>query len=152
MVIGNDVYIGKYCTIECDGKIGAHTMIGNAVGLVGRMDHDFRSIGKTIRKAPAMRDPDFRKGEERLVVDIGEDVWIGYGAIVLSGSRVGRGAIVAAGSVVTRNVAAYDIVAGNPARPIGRRFVSDSIIDDHEHKIWERYGLLPTKCQGLSGQ
>jgi hypothetical protein len=55
-------------------------------------------------------------------VQIGHDVWIGHGAIVLPGRSIGTGAVVAAGAVVTKDVPAYTIVAGNPARPIKRRF------------------------------
>ncbi|WP_316201795.1 MULTISPECIES: DapH/DapD/GlmU-related protein [unclassified Bradyrhizobium] len=55
-------------------------------------------------------------------VQIGHDVWIGHGAIVLPGRNIGTGAVVAAGAIVTKDVAAYTIVAGNPARPIKRRF------------------------------
>lgn len=55
-------------------------------------------------------------------VTIGHDVWIGHGAIVLPGRTIGTGAVVGAGSVVTKNVAPYTIVAGNPARVIRPRF------------------------------
>jgi phosphonate metabolism protein (transferase hexapeptide repeat family) len=55
-------------------------------------------------------------------VTIGHDVWIGHGAIVLSGRTIGTGAVVGAGSVVTKDVAPYTIVAGNPARVIRPRF------------------------------
>jgi phosphonate metabolism protein (transferase hexapeptide repeat family) len=58
-------------------------------------------------------------------VHIGHDVWIGHGAIVLPGRNVGIGAVVAAGAIVTRDVPAYTIVGGNPARPIKRRFPED---------------------------
>ena len=51
-------------------------------------------------------------------VTIGDDVWIGGGAIILSGVSISDGAIVGAGAVVTRDVAAGTVVAGNPARPI----------------------------------
>ena len=54
--------------------------------------------------------------------DIGHDVWIGHGAIILPGHNIGTGAVVAAGAVVTKDVPAYTIVAGNPARVIKRRF------------------------------
>ena len=47
---------------------------------------------------------------------IGHDVWIGHGAIVLPGRTIGTGAVIAAGAVVTKDVAPYEIVAGNPAR------------------------------------
>ncbi|WP_225677830.1 transferase hexapeptide repeat family protein [Bradyrhizobium hereditatis] len=55
-------------------------------------------------------------------VDIGHDVWIGHGAVVLPGRSIGTGAVVAAGAIVTKDVPAYTIVGGNPARPIKRRF------------------------------
>jgi phosphonate metabolism protein (transferase hexapeptide repeat family) len=55
-------------------------------------------------------------------VDIGHDVWIGHGAIVLPGSNIGTGAVIAAGAIVTKDVPAYTIVGGNPARTIKRRF------------------------------
>lgn len=55
-------------------------------------------------------------------ITIDHDVWIGHGAIVLPGRNIGIGAVVAAGAVVTKDVAPYTIVAGNPARPIRRRF------------------------------
>src|SRR3954447_23370366 len=55
-------------------------------------------------------------------VQIGHDVWIGHGAIVLPGRNIGTGAVIAAGAVVTKDVAPYAIVAGNPARPIRPRF------------------------------
>ena len=58
-------------------------------------------------------------------VHIGHDVWIGHGAVVLPGRSIGTGAVVAAGAIVTKDVPAYTIVAGNPARPIKRRFPED---------------------------
>jgi hypothetical protein len=60
---------------------------------------------------------------------VGNDVWIGYSAIVLPGLRVGDGAVIAAGAVVTRDVEPYEIVAGVPARAIRSRF-------DAEDREW----------------
>jgi maltose O-acetyltransferase len=54
-------------------------------------------------------------------IRIGDYAWIGSGAIILPGVTVGRGAVVAAGSIVTRDVPAFTIVAGNPARSIATR-------------------------------
>jgi phosphonate metabolism protein (transferase hexapeptide repeat family) len=62
---------------------------------------------------------EWRRGHH---VHIGHDVWIGHGAIILPGRSIGTGAVVAAGAIVTKDVAAYTIVGGNPARPIKRRF------------------------------
>jgi phosphonate metabolism protein (transferase hexapeptide repeat family) len=55
-------------------------------------------------------------------IEIGHDVWIGHGAIVLPGRNIGTGAVIAAGAIVTKEVAPYTIVGGNPARVIKRRF------------------------------
>lgn len=63
------------------------------------------------------------RGQKRVV--IGPDVWMGHGAIILPGVSVGTGAIIGAGSVVTKNVADYTIVAGNPAKLIRRRVNED---------------------------
>lgn len=59
---------------------------------------------------------------------IGNDVWIGWGSIILSGVQIGDGAVVGAGSVVSKNVEPYTIVCGNPAQPIRKRF-PDHVID-----------------------
>lgn len=122
LAIDDDVYIGKRCTIQCNGTIGRGTLIANHAGLVGRYDHDPHVVGVPMRYAPWVgEDPALAAGPESHLV-VGEDVWIGYGAIVLSGLRVGNGAIVAAGAVVTHDVPEYAVVAGNPAQVIGQRF------------------------------
>lgn len=69
----------------------------------GRRDHDFFAARRAARTV------------------IGNDVWIGHGAIVLSGVTVGDGAVIAAGAVVSRDVAPYTIVGGVPAKEIRRR-------------------------------
>jgi phosphonate metabolism protein (transferase hexapeptide repeat family) len=56
---------------------------------------------------------------------LGHDVWIGHGAVVLAGRSVGTGAVVAAGAVVSKDVPAYAIVAGVPARVVKERFPAD---------------------------
>jgi acetyltransferase-like isoleucine patch superfamily enzyme len=130
LTIADDVYIGHYCTIQTDGRIGRGVLIANNVGLVGRNDHDFRCIGRYIRNAPWVRDADYDASlHQELIIE--DDVWIGYGAVVLSGVTLGRGAIVAAGAVVTRDVQPYAIVGGNPARRLAERFTPDQIVE-HE--------------------
>ena len=70
-------------------------------------------------------------------VVIGNDVWIGYRAIILSGVRIGDGAIIGAGSVVTRDVEAYSIAAGNPARLIRKRFDEETINKLLQIRWWD---------------
>lgn len=70
----------------------------------------------------AQDEPDFFAWRRAQPVTIGHDVWIGHGAIVLPGRRIGDGAVVAAGAVVTKDVAPYTIVAGVPAKPVRERF------------------------------
>jgi acetyltransferase-like isoleucine patch superfamily enzyme len=135
LTIEDNVYIGKMCTIECNGRIGSNTMIANNVGIIGKIDHDYSCVGKPIRFAPWIGDEDFNADTLKLSVDIGKDVWIGYGAIVLSGVKIGRGGIIAAGSVVTKDVAPYSIVVGIPAKEHGKRFTESQIIE-HEKQIY----------------
>lgn len=72
------------------------------------------------------------KGETR----IGNDVWIGYRAIILSGVTIGDGAVIGAGSVVTKDVPPYVIVAGNPARVVKHRFDERFINELMAAKWW----------------
>jgi len=69
-------------------------------------------------------------------LEIGHDVWVGYGATILSGIHIGDGAVIAAKAVVTRDVPPYAIVAGNPARIIKYRFDSETIAELLELKWW----------------
>jgi acetyltransferase-like isoleucine patch superfamily enzyme len=137
LTIADDVYIGKFCTLECDGSIGRFVMIANNVGMIGRYDHDHRTIGKPIREAPWIGSPDYAGLGRGMQLIIGEDVWIGFGAVLLTGVTVGRGAIVAAGSVVTRDVPPYAVVAGNPARTLTMRFSPEEIVE-HERLLASR--------------
>ena len=78
-----------------------------------------------------------RKGD----IIIGNDVWIGYEAVVLSGVHIGDGAIIGARAVVTKDVAPYTIVGGVPAKPIRTRFPREVIDKLLAHPWWE----LPAK-------
>lgn len=133
--IGDNFYIGRFSQIECDAEIGNNVLIANNVALVGKYDHNYEEIGKPIRLASQIRDEDYVwKGLDSKVI-IGDDVWIGYGSIIMSGVNIGKGSIVAAGSVVVKNVEPYSIIGGNPAKLIKQRFTEEEI-DIHESKIY----------------
>ena len=134
LTIGNDVYIGKFCSIQCNGYIGDGVLIANNVGIVGRFDHDFRARGVLMRHAPHVHSSESLKRDPRNSVTIEGDSWIGFGAVILSGITIGRGAVIAAGAVIHRDVPPYAIVAGSPAKQIGVRF-SDEEIKDHEKRL-----------------
>ena len=69
-------------------------------------------------------------------VVIGNDVWIGWGATILSGVTIGNGAVIAAKAVVTKNVPSYAIVAGNPAKIVKYRFSKDEISSLEKIQWW----------------
>ncbi|WP_231893779.1 DapH/DapD/GlmU-related protein [Rhodococcus sp. EPR-147] len=67
-----------------------------------------------------------REPNERDRITIGTDVWIGAGAIVLSGVKIGSGSVVGAGSLVTKDLPEFSICGGAPARVLGQRFKDDN--------------------------
>lgn len=69
--------------------------------------------------------------------EIGNDVWIGHGAVVMAGVKVGHGAIIARNAVVTKDVEPYQIVGGNPARPIRFRFDESTCAQLLASQWWE---------------
>jgi acetyltransferase-like isoleucine patch superfamily enzyme len=135
ITIGNGVYIGKAVLIECNVEIGEYALIANRVAFVGRHDHDFKAIGVPVRFSPWIGSKKHLSPYRGIKTIVENDVWIGYGATILSGVTLGRGTIVAAGSVVTKNTPAYAIVAGNPAVVVGHRFSSAETISAHENAI-----------------
>lgn len=135
MTIGNNVYIGKYCTIQADMKMGNNIVIANNVGLIGRYDHDYSQVGMNIKDSPWIGDDsyNFRGKNKKIIIE--DDVWIGFGAVIFTGTHIHKGAIIAAGSIVTKDVPPYAIVAGNPARIKGYRF-DENQIKEHENILY----------------
>ena len=131
--IGHDCYIGRYSQIECDADIGHSVIMANMVSFVGRYDHHFRHVGTPTRLSRQIRDADYDWKGNDIKVTVGDDVWIGYGAIILSGVTIGEGSVIAAGSVVTKDVDAYTVVGGNPAKKICDRFKNPE--DLHLHQL-----------------
>jgi acetyltransferase-like isoleucine patch superfamily enzyme len=129
--IGRNVEIGAYTTIACNGMIGNGVLISSNVGIVGRCDHDYKAIGVHIVDSPWIYGEKARPRDKKDSITIKDNVWIGHGAILLSDIIIGMGSIIAAGAVVTKDVAPYTIVAGNPAKKIKDRFTPDEILE-HE--------------------
>ncbi len=133
----------SFCGYDCDilhASIGSFTSIANQV-VVGGADHPMRWAAMSP-VFYAGRDSVKKKFSKHLLdtpprTIIGNDVWIGRSAIVLSGVSVANGAVVGAGSVVTKDVPAYAIVAGNPAKIIRYRFDIDTINCLESSKWWE---------------
>jgi len=119
--MGHRVQIGTGGIILCDIEFGNHILVAKNVSFIGRNDHK-STIGQYFWDSP--RDDNYKTYIE-------DDVWIGHGAIIIAGVRIGTGAIVAAGSVVTKDVEAYSIVGGNPAKFIRFRF-TDKEIEQHQ--------------------
>lgn len=114
--IGRYVFVGSDFTAWGPVSIGDLTMISTRVSIVGDDHvHDDSSTPMRINFPNAPRPTTI----------IEADCWIGHGAIIKEGTRIGRGAIVAAGAIVTKDVDAYAIAAGVPARKIRERFDQD---------------------------
>jgi acetyltransferase-like isoleucine patch superfamily enzyme len=113
----DEIIIGKFCSISGYVKLFA----GGEHDHINRVSpFPFKSLFTN-----KMSDEDiYSKG----AITIGNDVWIGSHAIVLSGVKINDGAVIGAGSVVTKDIPAYAIAAGNPAKIVGYRF-SEEIIN-----------------------
>lgn len=126
--VGNDVSIGSGAVfLVSDSRliIGNKVMFGPNVTIVGG-DHNTSAVGKY------MYDVHEKQPGDDLDVIFEDDIWVGTGAIILKGVRVGRGSIIAAGALVNKDVLPYAIVAGIPARQISTRFREISTVVEHE--------------------
>lgn len=126
--IGDKLVIGKFCAIA---KGVQFIMNGANHKLSGFSTFPFYIFGNGWEKTmPQPEDLPF-KGD----TIIGNDVWIGYKALIMPGVKIGNGAIISSQSVVTTDVPAYTIVGGNPAKVIKKRF-SDEIVCELEKLAW----------------
>lgn len=116
IVIGDNFYMGYNCHLGANMIIGDSVIFASEVAVVGG-DHKIDNISVPIRFS----------GRDVFKMTVFEDgCWIGHRAIVLHGVRIGEGAVVGAGSVVTKDVEAFSIVCGNPAKFVRYR---DKITD-----------------------
>lgn len=128
---GDRLIIGKFCSIACGAKF-----------LFNSANHSLTSLSTYpfpiffeewgLERAQVTRAWD-HKGD----IVIGNDVWIGYEAVILAGVTVGDGAIIGTRAVVTKDVPPYTIVGGVPAKPIRKRFPDDTIADLLALRWWD---------------
>ena len=120
---GEGIYadIGKFCSIAANVRMNAleHPIVRlMSHKMTYRPNEYFRHIGL---------DMDYRAYRQSKRVTIGNDVWIGHGAVIMPGISIGHGSVIGANAVVTRDVGNYTIVAGSPARPIRARFPAEIV-------------------------
>lgn len=117
--------IGKYCSISWDVTIGA-------------LSHPFDSISShafSYRKQFGLVNENEYLNQKKTV--LGNDVWVGCGAIIIAGVTIGDGAVIGAGAVVTKDVMPYEIVAGVPAKHIRNRFSQKTIEVLLDNSWWD---------------
>ena len=128
---GDTLRIGKFCSIACGAKF-----------LFASANHTQTSVS-TYPFPIFFEEWDLDIGDVTSAWDhkgdivIGNDVWIGYEAVVMAGVTIGDGAIIGTRAVVTKDVPPYTIVGGVPAREIRRRFSDDVIARLLELKWWD---------------
>ncbi len=130
-VNGDRLKIGKFCSVACGAKFlftsGNHSLRSLSTYTFPIFYEQWGLDPKNIRDAWD------NKGD----IVIGNDVWIGYEAVILSGVTVGDGAVIGTRAVVTKDVPPYTIVGGVPARPIRRRFDPQTIARLEELRWWD---------------
>jgi len=130
-VNGDKLKIGKFCSIACGAKF-----------LFTSANHTLRSLstypfpiffGEWGLDAKNICEAWDNKGD----IVIGNDVWIGFEAVILSGVTIGDGAIIGTRAVVTKDVPPYTIVGGIPAKPIRKRFDDETISQLEALNWWD---------------
>ncbi|CAK7074361.1 MAG: Streptogramin A acetyltransferase [Bacteroides rodentium] len=127
---GDKLKIGKFCSIACGAKF-----------IFNCANHSLKSLS-TYTFLLFFEEWDLPKSEVASAWDnkgdivIGNDVWIGYDAVIMAGVTIGDGAIIGTRAVVTKDVEPYSIVGGVPAKEIRKRFSPEIIAKLMELKWW----------------
>ena len=122
--------IGKFCSIACSAKFlfnsGNHKMASLSTYTFPLFFEEWDLEKENVAQAWD------QKGD----IIIGNDVWIGYEAVILSGVTIGDGAVIGCRAVVTKDIPPYTIVGGVPAKPIRKRFDEETIKELQKIKWW----------------
>ena len=123
--------IGKFCSIACGAKF-IFTSANHTLNSLSTYPFPlfFEEWGLDRENVTASWD---NKGD----IVVGNDVWIGYEAVIMPGVTIGDGAIIGTRAVVTKDIAPYTVVGGVPAKPIRKRFPDETIQSLLEVKWWE---------------
>jgi acetyltransferase-like isoleucine patch superfamily enzyme len=127
---GARVRIGDWCFVGPGAKlwamesidVGSRVFISHGVQVFDNNSHSL-SAGERHERFKELRTVGRHLTPEAVVhraIRIEDDVWIGFNSAIMKGVTIGRGAVIGAGSVVTRDVEAYSVVVGNPARVVGQ--------------------------------
>lgn len=129
VTVGNESY-GELNVVsfgdKCKLQIGHYVSIAQNVTFLLDVEHATDKISTFPFRVKLLKTQEceaFGKGD----IVVGDDVWIGYGAVIMSGVKIGQGAVIAAGAVVTKDVPPYAIVGGVPAEIIKYRFEPDIV-------------------------
>ena len=128
---GDRLVIGKFCSIACGAKFlfnsANHTMTSLSTYTFPLFYEEWGLKKENVTEAWD------NKGD----IIVGNDVWIGFEAVILSGVTIGDGAVIGSRAVVTRDVPPYTVVGGVPARAIHRRFDEQTIETLLQLKWWD---------------
>ena len=154
---GEGIRVMAHCTVSADTRIGAYSYIGMNCTVTRAIIGRYASIANNVSIGPGEHDVRaistnsvfYESAYERLTERdciIGDDVWIGDGCIIRRGVTVGTGAVVGANSFVNKDVMPFSIVAGSPAREIGKRFDPETLALIEKNRWWELPVEEARKC------
>ena len=134
--MGDNVWIGHHCVIDGSNgiKIGEGVQIGMLSGILSHSSHiSIRLYGKNYINV----DKHDRLGYARSSIEIGDYSFIGAGACVLPGVKIGCGCLIAAGTIVNKDLPDFSIAAGNPVKIIGstldmdKKYFDDPVVQQY---------------------